>query len=135
MATGGGGDDCGKWWHVKWEEMLHLRQPALIIPGACLTSSLINAKSSSKQLFNKMRLNREVSKSRNGSPLKTLEVEERKAWGARGKERQKGRTGKEREHGSTIRESAEQGDSECLTQEHKRFSSFLQLSGYLCLEP
>lgn len=84
MATGGGGDDCGQWRHVKWEEMLHHRQPALIMPGACLTSSLINAESNSKQLFNKMRLKRGVLKSRNGSLLKPLEVEGRKASGGRG---------------------------------------------------
>lgn len=138
MATGEGGDDCGKWRHVKWEEMLHRRQPALIMPGACLTSSLINAESNSKQLFNKMRLKREVLKSRNGSLLKPLEVEEQKAWrggGAHGKERQKATTSKEREHGRTFKESTEQGDGEGLTQEHKQFSSFLQLSGYLLLEP
>lgn len=85
-----------------------------------------------------MRLKREVLKSRNGSLLKPLEVEEQKAWrggGAHGKERQKATTSKEREHGRTFKESAEQGDGEGLTQEHKQFSSFLQLSGYLFLEP
>lgn len=136
MATGGGADDCGQWRHVKWEEMLHHRQPALIMPGACVTSSLINAESNSKQLFNKMRLKRGVLKSRNGSLLKPLEVEGWKAWGgSHGKERQKATTSKEREHGRTFKESTEQDDREGLMQEHKRFPSFLQLSGYLFLEP
>lgn len=80
-----------------------------------------------------MKLNREVLKSRNSSPLKTLE--ERKAWGAHGKEKQKGTAGLEREHGGTFKESPERGDREGLTQEHKQFPSFLQLSGYLFLEP